>query len=106
VSSFRSGRVRTWVSRPLADLLTAGSATLTQQAWAAWGFGLAGLTLISGHLMNTGTVDFALWAAVLVRIAIDCAASNPTSTTSCSAAAAVGDLAYVPGTGALSRVVS
>ncbi len=38
------------------------------QAWAAWGFGLAGLTLISGHLMVTGTVDFALWAAVLLCV--------------------------------------
>jgi 4-amino-4-deoxy-L-arabinose transferase-like glycosyltransferase len=38
------------------------------QAWAAWGFGLAGLTLISGHLMVTGTVDFPLWAAVLLCI--------------------------------------
>ena len=38
------------------------------QALAAWSFGLAGLTLVSGHLMNTGTVDLALWAAVLLCV--------------------------------------
>jgi hypothetical protein len=57
----------------LAILLTAltarelGGGRLAQ-AWAAWGFGLAGLTLISGHLMSTGTVDFVLWAAVLLCV--------------------------------------
>jgi hypothetical protein len=47
------------------------------QAWAAWGFGLAGLTLISGHLMNTGTVDFALWAAVLLCVTRALLHGNP-----------------------------
>jgi hypothetical protein len=38
----------------------------TAQGLSAFGFGFAALPLITGHLLITATMDFALWAAVLL----------------------------------------
>jgi 4-amino-4-deoxy-L-arabinose transferase-like glycosyltransferase len=40
----------------------------TAQTLSAWGFGFAALPLITGHLFITATLDFALWAAVLLCV--------------------------------------
>jgi hypothetical protein len=40
----------------------------TAQALSAWSFGFATLPLVTGHLFVTATVDFALWAAVLLCV--------------------------------------
>jgi hypothetical protein len=39
------------------------------QALSAWTFAFGGLPMVLGHVMLTATVDFALWAAVLLVIA-------------------------------------
>jgi hypothetical protein len=39
------------------------------QGLSAWAFAFGGLPLVLGHVMLTATVDFALWAAVLLVIA-------------------------------------
>jgi len=39
------------------------------QALSAWAFAFGGLPMVLGHVMITATVDFALWAAVLLVIA-------------------------------------
>jgi 4-amino-4-deoxy-L-arabinose transferase-like glycosyltransferase len=38
------------------------------QALSAWGFAFCALPLVTGHLLVTATVDFALWAAVLLCV--------------------------------------
>jgi hypothetical protein len=39
------------------------------QALSAWGFAFCSLPLVTGHLLVTATVDFALWAAALLFVA-------------------------------------
>jgi hypothetical protein len=38
------------------------------QALSSWGFAFCALPLVTGHLLVTATVDFALWAAVLLCV--------------------------------------
>jgi hypothetical protein len=38
------------------------------QGLSAWTFAFGGLAMVTGHIMLTATVDFALWAAVLLAI--------------------------------------
>ena len=66
--------------RALAPLCVAAGVVLTAlttrelggssraQAFAAWGYGFAALPLLSGHLLETGTLDLTLWTAALLFV--------------------------------------